>query len=172
MKTFLFAVVFLAGLTSCQNKSSSTEKKSNHYEDLKSLSWLIGDWVDDDTSSEITRKVTWDDHKNFIIEKFTYYVPNQADLKGQQIIGWDASQDRIRSWVFDSDGGTGEGYWNNEGDYWTLDLTYTLPDGSKASAVYVYTDINHKSYVLQSTGRIVGGEILPNLDPVNVTKKG
>ena len=35
-----------------------------------------------------------------------------------QVIGWDPAAKQVRSWVFDSGGGIGEGIWTKQGDKW------------------------------------------------------
>ena len=148
------------------------EKASSNYEQLKAVDWLLGNWEDKDEDSNIERKAVWDTHKNFITERFSVYALGHLDYEGQQIIAWDPAQKQIRSWIYDSDGGFGEALWSKVGQEWQVDTTYTLPDGRKASAIYLYTDIKPDSYTWQATGRVVGGELLPNIDPVTVVKKG
>lgn len=45
---------------------------------------------------------------------FKVSVPSMDDLEGTQVIGWDPAAGTIRSWMFDSDGGFGEGTWSKK----------------------------------------------------------
>ena len=42
------------------------------------------------------------------------------DLEGTQVIGWDPAAGTIRSWMFDSDGGFGEGTWSKKDNSWIV----------------------------------------------------
>lgn len=147
------------------------EEAPTHFEELKPLAWLIGTWVDEDDDGTIEFVNQWDKYNNFITQHFTVNMLNSPQYEGKQIIAWDPITKQIRSWMFDSDGGYGEGKWTKKDDNWIVETTYVTPDGKKASAVNIYSDIEKDSYTWESTGRQVEGEILPNIDPVTVTKK-
>jgi len=142
-----------------------------HFEQLKELEWLIGDWIDEDEDVKIETSSSWDKHKNFITQTFSITVQDQLEIEGRQVIAWDADKEKIRSWVFDSDGGFGEGSWLKKGDSWVVETAQTLADGSRASSINIYTKVDDNSYTWESTGREVDGEMLPNIDPVTVTRK-
>jgi len=143
-----------------------------HYENLKALKWLIGKWVDEDKDVKIETEYSWDRHKNFLTQTFKVTVEGSLQLEGRQVIAWDPIKGQIRSWVFDSDGGFGEGVWKKKGNSWVVEISQTLADGRQASAVNIYTPIDKSSYKWKSTGREVGGELLPDIEPVIVRKKG
>lgn len=147
------------------------DKPSSQYEHLKELEWLIGEWIDEDEDVIIKTRGQWDKYKNFLTQKFSVITEGKLSLEGRQVIAWDPVKNRIRSWVFDSDGGFGEGIWKKQGDSWIVEISQTLADGSLASAVNIYTPINQNQYKWESTGREVGGEFLPNLGPVTVVRR-
>lgn len=140
-------------------------------EHLQALKWLIGEWVDEDEDSKIVTKSDWDKYKNFLTMHFVVTVEGKMVLEGKEIIGWDPIQNKIRSWVFDSDGGFGEGTWRKEGNTWVVESKQILDDGRRASSINVYTPMSENSFKWESTGREVGGELLPNLGPVTVERK-
>lgn len=142
----------------------------SNYEHLKDLEWMIGKWLDEDEDSENSMVCTWDRYKNFITQQFALSSEGVFQLEGRQIIAWDPSQERIRSWIFDSDGGFGEGTWEKKGDSWVVETAQTLADGSKASAMNIYTPIDKESYRWESTGREVDGTFLPDIEPVTVKR--
>jgi uncharacterized protein (TIGR02246 family) len=147
------------------------ELPPSQYEHLKDLNWLVGEWVDEDEDAKIVKKIGWDDNQNFLTQHFTVSAEGQKIQEGRQIIAWDPVKERIRSWVFDSDGGFGEGTWSNEEKQWKVEMSYSLPDGRIASAINIYTPINENSYKWESTGREVAGEQLPSIEPVTVERK-
>lgn len=140
-------------------------------ENLKELSWLIGNWIDEDDDSVNEVETTWDKYKNFIVQHFTVTVEGYLELEGKQFIAWDPIKRQIRSWVFDSDGSFAEGSWSKEGNSWIADMSQTMSDGQKGSASYIYTPVDGNSYNWQATDREVGGDILPDIDAVTVKRK-
>jgi uncharacterized protein (TIGR02246 family) len=144
--------------------------KSN-YDHLKELEWMIGTWLDEDDDVTIQTDVDWTKNKNFITRSFSATIGDQIDMSGMQIIGWDPASKEIRSWVFDSDGGFGEGKWKKaEGGRWIIQYSGTLPDGSKMSGNNVMTYIDDNAYGWESINRQIGGQILPNIDEVIIVR--
>jgi uncharacterized protein (TIGR02246 family) len=154
-----------------QVREVQLDSAPTQYDHLKELEWLIGEWVDQGEDSTVETKIDWDKYKNFLTQHFKVIVEGQFELEGKQIIGWDPIKQKIRSWVFDSDGGFGEGTWTKEEGTWVVELAQTLADGRRASAVNVYKPIDKNSYSWESTGREVGGVLLPNIEPITVERK-
>ena len=141
------------------------------HEQLKELEWMIGTWVDQDEESRIETTCQWTKNQNFIVRWFTVSVRDRINMAGVQIVGWDPAAKQIRSWVFDSDGGFGEGTWTNRNQCWYIQAKGTLPDGTKTSAVNIVTYVDNSTFTWQSINREVGGEILPNVDEVVVARQ-
>jgi uncharacterized protein (TIGR02246 family) len=137
---------------------------------LQDLAWLIGKWNDTSDEYDIINEYSWDKYKHFLKQHFTAEVLGQDQLEGLQIIGWDSKRNTIRSWLFDSDGGIGEGTWRNEGDSWYVDMTYVLSDGRTASAQHIYTKESDTQYTFTSINRDIDGEVLPDVGPVGFVK--
>ncbi|GAB4238476.1 MAG: hypothetical protein Tsb0021_18210 [Chlamydiales bacterium] len=144
----------------------------SQFEHLKQLEWMIGEWVDKDEDVTIETDNTWDKYKNFITQHFTVNLEEHFLLEGKQIIGWDPVQEVIRSWIFDSDGTFGEGTWTKKDNSWVVESVQTLADGRRASSINIYTPIDNNSYEWESINREIDGEILPNIDPIKVVRKG
>lgn len=138
---------------------------------IQELDWLIGSWTDSDEDSDIDLNFKWDANKNFIIERFAVKVLGKEEMEGIQIIGWDPVQQKIRSWVFDSDGGFREGIWLKQGDNWVSNMISTLSDGRKASSVDIYTKVDDHTFNFSMDARDVDGDVLPDIGPVKFTKK-
>lgn len=138
---------------------------------LKELEWLIGSWKDTDQDATITLSAKWDKFKNFIIQNFTMETYGLEAIEGLQIIGWDPIEKHIRSWVYDSDGGFGEGVWVKNGKNWQVTLNYVLSDGSEGKSTNIYSDITDRSYRYTSIDRSINEEPLDNIQPVIVKKE-
>jgi uncharacterized protein (TIGR02246 family) len=143
----------------------------SNYEKLKELEWMIGDWVDDDDEGSVQTSCQWTKNKNFIVRSFTVSVRDRIEMAGMQVIGWDAAAKRIRSWVFDSDGGFAEGLWQRKGNRWSVKTTGVLPNGSKSSSVNVMTQVDKDRFTWQTINRDIDGEPQPNIDEVAVVRQ-
>ncbi len=141
------------------------------YAHLKELEWMIGNWEDKDENVDITFKTEWDRFKNFIMQRFNMKVYGVTAMEGIQIVGWDPVEKKIRSWIYDSDGGFGAGFWSQEGNNWRVRMNYTLSDGTQGTMTNVYTKVNGKSYKFSSVDRKIGDKALPNIEPITVSKE-
>jgi uncharacterized protein (TIGR02246 family) len=143
----------------------------SHYEQLKGLEWMVGSWVDQDDKATVVTECKWARNNNFLVRTFEVHVRERIDMSGIQIIGWDPASKQIRSWVFDSDGGFGQGNWTKKENRWYIQQTGVLYDGRKSSSVNIITNLNDNAFTLQSVNRTVDGELLPNVDEVKLTKE-
>lgn len=143
----------------------------SHYEELKQLEWMIGNWVDEDDSVSITTECSWTKNKNFITRSFSVSIDGVIELSGMQFIGWDAVNNEIRSWTFDSDGGHSHGKWSTDGDRWFVRKTGSTADGEVATAVNIITMVDEDTFTLQATQRTVDGRMMPNVDEVIVVRR-
>lgn len=138
---------------------------------LGELEWLIGDWEDEDDNARVESSFRWAKDYSFIAHNFAVIVDGLIDIQGTQIIGWDPKAKKIRSWVFDSKAGFGEGEWSKMGNNWTVKSKAMLPDGRKASSMNIYTYVNPNSFRWQSVSREVEGEPLPDVGEISVVRK-
>jgi uncharacterized protein (TIGR02246 family) len=152
-------------------RETETPTAAHVNEHLKALEWMVGEWVDQSEDSTVESSVRWTKNGHFLACSFRVSAPGQEDLEGTQVIGWDPSAKQIRSWIFDSDGGIGEGRWTRRGNHWNVSTTMTLPDGRKASSTNVYILADDGTYHWKSIGRQVDGQFLPNIDEVKVVRK-
>ena len=127
---------------------------------------MIGQWLDESEESTAETSSHWSKNQNFIRSNFKVSVPGMDPLEGTQVIGFDASTGMIRSWVFDSDGGTATGVWTRKGDSWEVRSSHVLADGRAASSTNIYKMIDDDQFSWKSIGRQVDGEYLPNTEPV------
>ncbi len=142
----------------------------SHYEHLKALEWLVGDWVDSDEEATIETSVEWTKNQNFLRRSFAVVTADEVALSGVQIIGWDPNDECIRSWTFDSDGGFAEATWEFKESAWHIINKGTLPEGGIATSVNLLTPVDEHSFRWESLSREVDGEVLPNIEPVIVVR--
>ena len=135
------------------------------------LEWLTGDWVDQDDAASVETTFRWTKDYAFINGAFRVTVGDHVDIEGTQVIGWDPVAKRIRSWIFDTKAGFGEGEWSRSGNQWTVKVKSTLGTGQKASSINIYTYVDPNSFTWQSVSREVAGELLPDIDEVTVVRK-
>ncbi len=143
---------------------------SPNHDKLEPLEWMIGDWVDKDQSGRLETSCYWSEDGNFIVRSFAVSVGDLTTFGGKQIIGWDPAAKQIRSWVFDTNGGFGEGTWSKQGESWYVNSTLVLNTGEKASSINILTPVDEDSFTWQSTAREVGGVPLPQTPKVTVVR--
>lgn len=141
-------------------------------EHLDPLAFLVGEWVDHSEGASVHSTYRWSANEAFLVQTFSVVVDGAVDMQGTQIIGWDPDRQSIRSWLFDSDGGFGEGRWEFDGDHWTIHQTSILPDGRKGSAINVLRPIDPDTIAWKSTARQAGGELLPSVDEFLIVRAG
>jgi uncharacterized protein (TIGR02246 family) len=139
-------------------------------ERLRPLAWLVGDWVDDGGSVVVFSTCRWGEGEQFLLHEFKLLIEGREAMQVTQRIGWDPIAKRIRSWVFDSEGGYGEGVWTRDGDAWVIKATGVRSDGTTASATNVLVPTGTDGYVWRSTDRVVGDEVVPPVE-VKVVRK-
>jgi uncharacterized protein (TIGR02246 family) len=138
---------------------------------LAELAWLVGNWVDQSETATVETSVTWTKNKTFLSYAFKVSTGSIDELEGTQVLGWDPVKKTIRSWMFDSDGGFGEGVWTRKNDRWEVKLRQVLADGRTASSTNIYMPIDDNTFKWQSINREVDGESLPDVEPVTVVRK-
>jgi len=141
------------------------------YEKLKDFDWMVGNWADNDPDASVKTVCQWTAGRAFLTRTFSIAIEGQTELQGTQVIGWDAAKKQIRSWAFDSDGGFAEGTWKLDGDHWVIHSVNTLPDGRKGVSTNVVRMIDNDHFGWSSIGREVEGELLPNIDEVEVVRQ-
>jgi uncharacterized protein (TIGR02246 family) len=142
---------------------------SNH-EQLGPLAWLVGEWVDDGGNTVVYSSCRWSEDGNFLLQEFRLQVSGRNAMRVSQRIGWDPIAKRVRSWVFDSEGGYGESVWTRDGDIWLIRATGVRPDGKTASATNMLVPAGKDAYVWRSRDRIVGDEAVSPIE-VKVVRK-
>ena len=125
---------------------------------LKDLEWMVGDWLDEGSDSEVRVNCRWSDDGNFLMRSFTVHHEGKPVMTVSQRVGWDPLAKQFRSWEFDSEGGYGEGRWNRDGDRWVVKHTGVRPEGTTASSTNVMTVVRPDLVQWASTDRVLGNE--------------
>ncbi|MEX1041667.1 MAG: SgcJ/EcaC family oxidoreductase [Pirellulaceae bacterium] len=148
-----------------------TPDPENSASPLHELAWLIGAWRDESEDVVLETECRWATNESFLVRSFRVEVDGVVDLEGTQVLGWNAADETIRGWVFDSDGGFASERWHREEDKWWIEGSGTLPDGRKASSQRCLRVIDADSYEIHTTGRSIEGEIMPDIGPFVVRRR-
>jgi uncharacterized protein (TIGR02246 family) len=139
-------------------RDSEGENLTNH-QHLAVLGWLVGDWIDESPESVILTSCKWSPDKNFLLQDIQVTTAGKPTMTIHQRIGWDAVQKCVHSWLFDSEGGFGEGLWTRDGDNWVIKATGVRNDGTTASSTNTVTRYGKDVYVWRSADRVLGGSM-------------
>lgn len=146
---------------------------SSNYGQLKDLEWMIGQWVDEGQDDSVRIVCEWTKNRNFITRSFSVSIQNAIELEGVQVIGYDAAEDTLRFWLFDSDGGFVEGNWVHDDEQpgmWRIIGRGVMADGRRGSMINLLTKIDDDTFTWETVSREVDDELLPNIEPVTVVR--
>lgn len=125
---------------------------------LEPLAFLVGDWVNEGNDAVVRISYRWSDDQNFLLGDYHVTRGGTVVMKSTQRIGWDPLAGKVRSWMFDSDGGFGEGRWTHVDGSWVVKNTAVLPDGQTGSATVTMTPQGKDRFVIKGTDRFAGDE--------------
>lgn len=140
------------------------------HDKLMPLAWLVGDWVDEGSDAVVQISCRWSEDKNFFLVDFNAKAQGKPGLKSNQRIGWDPLTQKVKSWVFDSDGGYGDGSWTQVEGRWVIKSNAVLPDGQSGSATIILEPRGKDSYVMKGFDRIRGDTAEPDFEVTIVRK--
>ncbi len=145
-------------------RDADGDNPTNH-ERLQPLAWLVGDWIDESDEATVSTSCKWSDDKNFLMQHIQVQRAGKVAMTVSQRIGWDSVQKCVHSWVFDSEGGFGEGLWTRTDDGWIIKANGIRNDGSTASATNSIIRVGKDAFIWRSTDRVAAGQVG---DPVQV----
>jgi uncharacterized protein (TIGR02246 family) len=137
--------------------------KPSHRDHLAALSWMVGEWVDENDGTKVKTDCRYIDDGSFLIQDVSVETAGQVSLTMTQRIGWDPIGQRFKSWVFDSEGGYGEANWTPTENGWLLKFTGVNNDGQLSSATNHIQPLGVSKYVFESVDRVVGNQLMPAL---------
>jgi uncharacterized protein (TIGR02246 family) len=140
-------------------------------ENLQPIAWLVGDWINEGSDAKVAISYRWSEDNNFLLGEFQVNSPNKPTTKSSQRIGWDPTAGKIRSWLFDADGGFAEGHWTvvDDGEI-VIKSSSVNPDGGTASATMTFVPKDKDHFSIAGTERIVGDSREPDFD-ITVTRR-
>ncbi len=142
------------------------------YERLRELEWMVGDWVDEGTDDKVTASVRWADDQSYLVRTYAIELRGEKRSSGTMFIGWDPQSAQIKSWLFDSHGGHGEGFWTRTGEnQWGGKAQGVLRDGLPNSATQIHTILSKDSVKTSSIDRIIGGRLAPDILDIVMVRK-
>jgi len=149
--------------------SETSSAPSAAYPKLQHFEWLVGEWQGG-AKGEAKLHCRWASNKCFLLMEYTVERPDGGPLEVSQRVGWDPAAGAIRSWVFDSVGGFGEGAWKREGNRWVIEAVGVLPDGGSGNAINTYEFVDANTFVWRSRERTVDGQPLADVEMKFVKK--
>jgi uncharacterized protein (TIGR02246 family) len=141
------------------------------YHKLKPLAWMVGEWVDREGKGDVKLSCRWAPGQTFLIQEFTVRQGNDKTLTVTQRIGWDPTTEQLRSWVYDSTGGFGQGLWTRTGNTWNVESTGVFPDGRHSTAHNHWKYGDDTTMTFSSTNRQADEQPLPDVTVTFVKKK-
>jgi uncharacterized protein (TIGR02246 family) len=140
------------------------------YPQLKSLEWMVGDWAEEGGKGQVQVKCHWAPNKSFLLMDYEVKSEGADPLLVSQRIGWDPVNNTVRSWVFDSTGSFGEGYWQRDGNKWVVGFSTILADGGVGGSTNIYQFKDENTVLYRSVDRDVDGQPLADVEAKFVRK--
>jgi uncharacterized protein (TIGR02246 family) len=153
-------------------REHGTDARSQRANRLHELSWLVGNWVDEDDDSVVHFDCRLSDDGNFLIRDFEVSLAGEKVISGTQRIGWDPIAGKLRAWTFDSQGGFFEGFWNHDGDDWVLSASGVTSDGKTASGRSIFTRVNGHTITWQAVDREIDGARMEDSEEFTLVRRG
>jgi hypothetical protein len=91
-----------------------------------------------------------------LLGEFQVTSPGNPTTTSSQRIGWDPLAGKIRSWLFDADGGFSEGHWTIVDDGIVIKSSSVNPDGGTASATMTIVPRDKDHFSIRGSERIIG----------------
>lgn len=137
---------------------------------LQQLEWLIGEWTDESGDVKVRTTFRWSANRAFLLRSFVAEAADGSVFEGTQVIGWDAGQQQIRSWTFNSDGSFGSSTWSKNGNSWMAKSSQTSANGDISSGTYVLDQVDENSFTLQLIGHEINGDPQPAASAATITR--
>lgn len=137
---------------------------------LEPLGSLVGRWVDQSEGASTVTSTRWGTNRSFLVRSYFVERGDGQTSQGTQVVGWDPRSQRIRCWMFNSDGSFGDGTWSQRDDGWEVKIRQTLSDGRIAAATQIISVIDQDTLRVQWIGREIEGDLMPSTGPVKVVR--
>jgi uncharacterized protein (TIGR02246 family) len=141
------------------------------HDHLKALEWMVGEWVNESQDAVVHTTCKWSEDGNFLLRDFTMKTQGEPVLEGSQRIGWDPTRRQFKTWIFDSEGGFGEGYWTSNSENWMIKVEGVRQDGQQVSATNIITPLGKDRASWQSVDRTIGHAAVPGVTEFIIVRK-
>lgn len=132
------------------------------HEQLKSLTWLVGDWREEVDGGVVKTSWRWSDDGVALLANFTTVDADGAARTGTHRVGWDAERKQFRSWIFDSTGLFADGWWSpTDDDSWSVRLNGVDADGVRIATRLTYVRDGDDRLTIAQLDRVRGDTALP-----------
>ena len=135
---------------------------------LKDLSWLVGDWKAQGPAGSMRFSANWVANKNFI--SCGWYANESQQPSQVVMIGWDPAAEKISSWHFGGDGGSGHGTWSKDKNSWLVSARAVQPGGAVGRASYIFRRVDDNNFSWKAERRSVNGIEMPASDEIKVAR--
>lgn len=128
---------------------------------MADMHWLAGKWTVNgpDGQARMKMKVTTAFPKGFLQVS---YIDLAGNTMAIEEIGVNPKNGTISSWTFNSNGGTGNAFWNREGNTFTKVATSYEADGLRGAGIYILQKLSPDKFTFAATSRYISGQRLPN----------
>ncbi len=106
---------------------------------LAELDWMTGEWTGENGDTTLEVSTRWNETHTYLLRDLKVLREGHVVFSGTQRIGWDPVSRTIKSWVFDTDGGHGEGVWTKAGDRWIVHGSAVLANGRRTNSINEYS---------------------------------
>jgi uncharacterized protein (TIGR02246 family) len=136
---------------------------------VQGLHWLAGEWQSEGNRTPVSMTCRPAVGKAYMQAEFTI-KRDDGEMTVLYLFGYDPVSEQVKSWTFDSAGGSGEALWTRDGNQWTGKATGVLPDGGAGSTTYIVKFVDENNFVLQMRDRQVAGQPLADSETKYVRK--
>lgn len=147
------------------------EGRRAHKSQLAELDWLMGDWVDEGDDALVHFSCESAENGHYLLRTFAILVEGQEAFSGTQRIGWCPLTRKLRTWIFDSEGGYADGFWHRDGDDWALKCNGVTADGESVSYTTLYTLINDHTMTWQYVDLEIDGILQGDSEIFTIVKQ-
>jgi len=137
---------------------------------LGELAWLLGEWKASTADVDVALVVTPWLGKGFFKADFKIRRKGEPEMEGFQVIGKDPRTGGLRSWIFETQGGSGDGKWVYDGHKWDLEIQGYLASGVPYNSVQIFSPLGKDAFLWQSIERFAGGYNLPDTHPLKLQR--
>jgi uncharacterized protein (TIGR02246 family) len=143
---------------------------------ISQLAFLVGKWQAKAGEATAESDIRWIAGKSFLQRDYTIRNGDKVVSSGTQIIGPDSESGQLRSWSFDSSGGSGTGQWMQAPEGWQIETSGALADGTRTTSRDMLIRVLGEDGLFgwRSTNRKAGAVMLPDTPEVvleRVTEK-